>query len=219
MRFDITSDRCRWCDKPLNVGRVDSKTCSQPCRQAWNRFIDAVPRAPAPADGSFKTFGYADPPYPGFARRYYAHEEVDHAALVAQLELKTPDGWALSTNSASLRAVLALCPADVRVAAWVKGSRKVKARFARQSWEPVILRGGRDQLLVDEVLDDSLICATSARARSHPGALIGMKPAAFSAWVFRMLGARIGDALIDVFPGSGAVSRAWDLHTAKEAPQ
>src|SRR3954469_12856448 len=69
-------------------------------------------------------FAYADPPYVGQAKKHYNHDpncaEVDHRELVARLVVQYPDGWALSLSSPSLRQILALCPADVRVMAWVK---------------------------------------------------------------------------------------------------
>ena len=37
----------------------------------------------------------------------------------------------------------------------------------------------------------------------------GAKPAVFARWVFDLLGAAPGDALDDLFPGSGAITRAW----------
>lgn len=89
---------------------------------------------------------YADPPYPGQARKHYRNDpshipaaEVDHAALIAQLCDEYPDGWALSTSSAALRDVLLLCPADVRVAAWVKPFAVFKPGVnPAYAWEPVI---------------------------------------------------------------------------------
>ena len=47
-----------------------------------------------------------------------------------------------------------------------------------------------------------------------PGALIGMKPPEFAVWMFAQLGALPGDELADIFPGSGAISRAWELYTS-----
>ena len=47
-----------------------------------------------------------------------------------------------------------------------------------------------------------------------PGRVIGTKPAAFCRWIFTLLGAASGDSLDDLFPGSGAVSRAWAAFTA-----
>jgi hypothetical protein len=70
-------------------------------------------------------FAYADPPYPGQAKRIYGRHsdyagEVDHAQLVARLVDDYPDGWALSTGASMLQGVIALCPPKVRVMAWVK---------------------------------------------------------------------------------------------------
>jgi hypothetical protein len=54
---------------------------------------------------------YADPPYPGLARRYYSEHpdfagEVDHRNLVRCLQAY--DGWALSTSMTGLHLVLSL---------------------------------------------------------------------------------------------------------------
>jgi hypothetical protein len=49
-----------------------------------------------------------------------------------------------------------------------------------------------------------------------PGRVTGTKPAAFCRWVFTLLGAAPGDTLDDLFPGSGAVSRAWAAFTAAD---
>ena len=68
-------------------------------------------------------FAYADTPYIGQAKKHYSHDpncaEVDHAQLIAEMNDRY-DGWALSLSSPSLQQVLALCPLDVRVGAWVK---------------------------------------------------------------------------------------------------
>lgn len=155
---------------------------------------------------------YADPPYPGLAQKYYGCEEVDHRALVKLLRLRFPAGWALSTSASALQGVLALCPDDVRVCAWVRGARPCASWRPRSSWEPLIVCGGRPRLLLpSERLDDSLVFG--GRQHSHPGALIGMKPAPFAEWMFLQLGALAGDRLHDMFPGSGAIGRAWDLYT------
>jgi hypothetical protein len=52
-------------------------------------------------------FAYADPPYPGTARKYYGDQptfagEVDHRQLVASLVDAGYDGWALSTSAKAL---------------------------------------------------------------------------------------------------------------------
>jgi hypothetical protein len=46
--------------------------------------------------------------------------------------------------------------------------------------------------------------------------VIGAKPAAVCRWIFTLLGAAPGDTLDDLFPGSGAVSRAWAAYTGQQ---
>lgn len=156
-------------------------------------------------------FAYADPPYPGMARRYYGSPEVNHEILIGTLVSDFPDGWALSTSAGTVRQVLSMCPASTRVACWVRGSRKGQTWRPRNAWEPLLVFCGRPRRLgADEDLDDVLLWG--GRQHSHPDALIGMKSAAFAEWMFRQLGALSGDTLIDVFPGSGVIGRAWDLY-------
>ncbi len=158
-------------------------------------------------------FAYADPPYPGLARKYYQDLEVNHAELVARLGVEFPDGWALSTSAKALPEVLALCPGGVRVCAWVRGPRSSVAFRARSAWEPVIVAGGRARRIpVSEDLSDALLWG--GRQHSHPGALVGMKPAAFCEWVLRLLGVQRGDTLVDIYPGSGVMGRAFQLFVA-----
>lgn len=152
--------------------------------------------------------GYADPPYPGTARKYYGRRpeyrgEVDHRALVSLLEERHPDGWALSTSSGSLRDVLALCPPEARVCAWVKpGGVPSATAGLHNRWEPLIVVRGRQR---PPGRRDWL--------HAHParggGELMGRKPLAFCAWLFECLGLERGDTLIDHFPGSGVVTWSW----------
>ena len=51
-----------------------------------------------------------------------------------------------------------------------------------------------------------------------PGRVIGTKPAAVCRWIFTLLGAAPGDSLDDLFPGSGAVGRAWATFTSSPEP-
>jgi hypothetical protein len=204
---------CAWCRGPLPaLARRDALTCSKACRQAKSRFRVT----PAAATGKPLCFGYADPPYPGLAKRYYNCPEVDHRALIASLVERFPDGWALSTSSKALQYVLSLCPDDVRVCVWNRAPRRSRAYRPRDSWEPLIVRGGRPRLILpSEDIRNTL--AASGRQHTHPGALVGMKPAAFCEWMFVQLGALAGDELVDLFPGSGAVGRAWKLYTSSPA--
>jgi hypothetical protein len=106
--------------------------------------------------------------------------------------------------------VLALCPTGVRVAAWHRGERTTRSRYPLNGWEPVIYSGGRQ--LPGQRRADSIVCGPTP-VRTLPGRVIGAKPAAVCRWVFGLLGALPGDTLDDLFPGSGAVTRAWLVYT------
>lgn len=169
-------------------------------------------------------FAYADPPYPGKAALYPESEEVDHASLLEWLRVEYPDGWALSTSSSALPAVLRDCPPGVRVAAWVRSSRRTCNASPHDAWEPVVISGGRPLPVVDDEgrrfvhsVENALVYR--GRYRAFPGAIVGMKPPQFSEFLFRQLGAAAGDRLDDVFPGSGAVSEAWRRYVASAAPE
>lgn len=152
-------------------------------------------------------FGFADPVYPGCAYLYREQPyccEVNHPILVGSLCATYPDGWALCTGSRSLQDVLAMCPAGVRVGIWHRpgpGRRNARPR----TWEAVIICGGRWRR--DTQVPDHLECGAPVVPGFH-----GAKPLAFSVWVFALLGARATDVLDDLFPGSGAVSRAWQRY-------
>jgi len=208
---------CAWCQGAIpTAARRDAVCCSTRCRQARHRFIRAAGRPVVVADGRPLRLAYADPPYPGKAWLYRDHPdyggEVDHATLIRRLS--TYDGWALSTSAAALPAVLALCPTGVRVAAWHRGERPARSRWPLNAWEPVIYCGGRPadpsrpNTLLQARRVDSLVHGV-APMTTLPGRVIGAKPAAFCRWLFDLLGAATGDRLDDLFPGSGAVTRAW----------
>ncbi len=153
--------------------------------------------------------GYADPPYPGMARLYRNHPdfagEVDHAALIARLCRDFPDGWALHTASTTLKLVIPHCPDDVRIAAWVKPWCSFKPGVGvAYAWEPVILRGGRKRSRGHHSVKDwAAVNATTQRG------LKGAKPEGVCFWIFSMLNLEPTDDLVDLFPGTGAVMRAW----------
>lgn len=211
--------RCAWCHGPIPAAaRRDSICCSKRCRQARHRFTRAAGRA-GRADGGPLRLAYADPPYPGKSGLYRDHPdyagEVDHGELLARLT--GYDGWALSTSAAALPAVLALCPAGVRVAAWCRGPRTAASWEPVSAWEPVIYRTARPVDPAAGLRPDALVHGVAAMT-TLPGRVIGAKPAAFCRWLFALLGAAAGDSLDDLFPGSGAVSRAWAAYTAAARP-
>jgi hypothetical protein len=153
-------------------------------------------------------FAYADPPYPGRARRYYGDQptyagEVDHRELVARLEAGGFMGWALSTAADALRDVLPLCPENARVCAWVKPIAPARGtRGLHNTWEPLIVVRGRQE---PPGRRDWL----AAQPARFGGELMGRKPIAFCAFLFGALGMRPGDELVDLFPGTGVVGKAW----------
>ena len=150
---------------------------------------------------------FADPPYVGQALKHYGEEEVDHPALIASLCKDYPDGWALSCSSPSLRTLLPLCPPDVRVMAWVKPFAIFKPNVnPAYAWEPVIVRGGRQPRDRSEPTVRDWVSANITLKRG----LVGVKPDAFCFWLFEVLGLFPDDTFVDLFPGSGAVTRAWE---------
>ena len=198
-------------------------TCSTRCRQARNRFVQGVGTPPPVAGGRPLRLAYADPPYPGLSRKYYADHpdyagEVDQASLIASLSADY-DGWALSTSAAALPLLLASCPPGVRVAAWHRYERPTRSAGPLNAWEPVLFAGGRLHVASAGEPDtsrdarrvDSLVYRPGART-TDPHRVIGAKPAVFIRWVFDLLGAQPGDKFTDVFPGSGGVGRAWAIY-------
>lgn len=161
-------------------------------------------------------FAYADPPYLGQGAKHYGDLHPDagdcdtvewHAALVARLCNEFSDGWALSLHTPSLKAILNLCPDDVRVCAWVKPFAAWKPNVTRAyAWEPVIIRGGRDIPRTAPTVRD-FVAEPITMLKGFPGA----KPWRFCWWVFDFLGMEADDDLVDLFPGSGAVTEALQM--------
>lgn len=154
----------------------------------------------------------ADPPYPGRAELYIGHPdyrgEVDHHRLLA--DLAGYDGWALATSADALPALCVMAH-DLglvhRVASWHRGHRVTRAGYPLSAWEPVLYRPARPGIVGEQVPD---ALQHGARARTtDPLHVVGAKPAAWCAWVFGLLQARVGDQISDLFPGSGGVGRAW----------
>lgn len=200
---------CEWCTGPMPPkARRDALTCSKACRQAKQRFRVAPA---AKSDSSPRHFAYADPPYPEKARRYYDSPEVDHAELINNLATSYPDGWALSTSAHGLPRILPLCPTYARICIWHRAHRGTRQIQIPNAYEVLIVAHGRPRRIGPDTTTTDVL-TWSGRQHSHPGAIVGMKPAAFCEWMFRLLGARQGDTLADLFPGSGAVTRAWHLH-------
>lgn len=159
---------------------------------------------------------YADPPYPGQAKRHYGDHpdyagEVDHGGLICRL--LHYDGWALSTSNRALRDVLALCPPHVRVLSWHKPIAPPMSGHGVFGWEPVIVSWARPP--AGDLRDTLTVSPEQYTFRPKPeGYVTGAKPPAFSRWLFQWLGARPGDEFADLFPGSRAVTDAWAAFNA-----
>lgn len=174
------------------------------------------------------TVAYADPPYLGQSRHYLRqHPEAriwddpqTHRTLIEQLREEYPGGWALSCSSPSLRVLLPFCPPDVRIGAWVKPfhifKKGVRPAYA---WEPVIYRGGRNANHPPPPKRGKATTPrdwVAANITLRKG-LTGAKPEPFCLWLFDLLGLRPGDKFIDLFPGSGSVTAAWERFQGGEA--
>lgn len=155
---------------------------------------------------------YADPPYIGCAHLYSDHPdfagEVDHAELIERLE-RDYDGWVLHA-AATPRSMAILAPLVEKTAArwcaWTKGfaafKRNVSVAYA---WEPVIVKPARKPVVSKRlVMRDWIECPITLRR-----GLTGAKPEKVCHWAFELLGAHPEDELLDLYPGTGAVTEAW----------
>lgn len=144
---------------------------------------------------------YADPPYPGMGHLYDGRE-VNHALLLAHLD-DDFDAWAYSCASKDLREIMPIAP-PCRVAAWVKPFAAFKKGVCpAYAWEPVLFKPGRAH---DALYERDYVEASITLQRGFTGA----KPSRFCYWLFQILGCESTDEFHDLFPGSGAVSEAWD---------
>lgn len=157
-------------------------------------------------------FAYADPPYLGQSRKHYSdhpehgvYDTVEgHRALVDSLA--EYDGWALSLSAPSLRTILPMCPEDARVCPWVKPFAAFKKNVTQAyAWEPVIVRPVRRRPVELPTVRDWVSAPITMR-RGFPGA----KPESVCRWLFEFAGLTAEDEFVDLFPGSGAVTEAWE---------
>ena len=160
---------------------------------------------------------YADPPYPGQAKRHYGkHADYAGEVNVRNLldDLCNYDGWALSTSNQGLRDALWLATAraghkrEVRTLAWCKPIAPPFPQRGVYGWEPVLVCCARPP--ASDLRDTLTASPEQYTFRPKPdGYVTGSKPPAFCRWLFAWLGARPGDEFTDLFPGSRAVTDAW----------
>jgi hypothetical protein len=158
---------------------------------------------------------YADPPYPGQSAKHYSehpdfHGEVNHWDLLKRLDAEY-DGWVLHTASTTLQEMLVDARLQgirgFRVMAWVKPfaafKRNVPVAYA---WEPVLVKACRKPVVTKRLVLRDWIAEPITLKRG----LSGAKPEAVCRWAFEVLGMEPDDTLIDLYPGTGAVTAAWD---------
>lgn len=158
-----------------------------------------------------RRFAYADPPYLGCGAKLYApfHKDAadwddpdEHRRLMEWLCDEFTDGWCVSLHVPSLALYVSLMPEDARVGAWVKTWHQIRPTTTQFAWEPVIWRTVHKDNKRSPMVRDYWIGAAT-RQRGLPGA----KPDGFNRWVLELLGYQEGDEIVDVFPGTGGMSR------------
>jgi hypothetical protein len=89
---------------------------------------------------------------------------------------------------------------------WVKGfaafKRNVPVAYA---WEPVIIKPARKPIVDGRIVMRDWIQESITLKRG----LTGAKPEKVCHWAFHLVGAHPTDDFYDLYPGSGAVQRAW----------
>ena len=101
-----------------------------------------------------------------------------------------------------------MCSDDVRIMAWVKPFVSFKPNVnPAYAWEPVLVHGGRKRTREQITVRDFVSCGITLRRGLH-----GVKPETFAYWLFQVLNIQDGDTLDDLFPGSGAITKALERY-------
>lgn len=164
---------------------------------------------------------YADPPYIGCAHLYPENTEVDHAELIERLQ-SYYDGWVLHA-AATPRSLAVLAPlveaTGARWMSWVKGFAAFKKNVSvAYAWEPVIVKAARKPVVSKRLVNRDWVQEAGKpmidrdwiqESITLRRGLTGAKPEKVCHWAFEMVGARPEDELCDLYPGTGAVSKAW----------
>jgi hypothetical protein len=165
---------------------------------------------------------YADPVYPGRSPYYLVEgtpeyhpdaarwdDLAEHVALMGRLDAGHPDGWAMSTSSDAARELWHAAPPGTQLAVWSRGGPRLNLRVV-PGWEAVLYRTSTIKVPGRPQAMDWLMCGIGHTSRADRG-FYGAKPPRFCRWLFALLGlgGHPADELVDLFPGSGAVTRAW----------
>lgn len=180
----------------------------------------------------------ADPPYPPLigargtrprASRWYGDNQLSqkdvpadhhpaaaewddperHRALLVQL-LDEFDGFAIATSPDGIAAYAPL-PVGIHIMAWHKTNAQPGGHRLHSMWEPVLLFppvGRRSNRGDAGGMSDVLTCGIARTG------FVGSKPIAWTRWVLdAMTYDPQTDEVVDMFPGSGAVSAVLDSPT------
>jgi hypothetical protein len=151
------------------------------------------------------------------AEKHYADHpdyagEVDHRELLLRIDDEANyDGWLLHTSSTALENLLhatyELGIGPFRIMSWVKPFAVFKKNVSvAYAWEPVLVKACRPPLVSGRMVMRDWVSAPITLQRG----VVGAKPESVCRWAFEMLGMEPDDELHDLYPGSGAVSRAWE---------
>lgn len=199
------------CATAIEAGRCDKSKRGYDCCEDGCRALDDAADTIRSLPPARMKIAYADPPYPGLAHLYADQDsyggEVDHADLIARLE-RDYDGWVLHTHVGGLSTVVPLLPKAARILAWVKPFAAFKRNVSlAYAWEPVIVKAARKPVVSKRLVLRDWIDSSCTLKRG----LIGVKPEKVCHWAFECVGARPEDELVDLYPGTGAVTRAWNI--------
>jgi hypothetical protein len=237
---NIAGRTCAWCTGPIpHTARRDTVTCSKPCRQLEFSVVGVGGgdlRAGARAVGGCVASRSRRPVALG--RAGPRRGQMRPTCRVG-LERKRR-GWPSSTRrttTSSPRRGPATGSYLVDATAWARPHTTRPPRWCTTGSAPAFhdgsrevphdgsaadLRDGsaastRDGFPLTEtesvVRTDSLVYGSRPRL-TDPARVTGAKPARFCKWLFELLGAADGDELVDLFPGSGGVERAWRIYAA-----
>jgi hypothetical protein len=166
---------------------------------------------------------YADPPYFGLAKEFYGDlhpnaaeydDPMTHKRLIERLSDEY-DAWALSMGTTTLRLMLPWCPDDVRIGSWVKPFASFKLNVTRAyTWEPVLFRFSNKRTREQGTWRDHI-----AESITLKRGFRGAKPEKVCFWIFDGLNIIDGDEFVDLFPGSGAVGRAFEKWRNRAMPE
>ena len=181
----------------------------------------------------------ADPPYLGRAERWYgptgcghgekkgrasSHEQAyvfdspdTHRQLVETLQ-NDFDGWAIAMSVHSLSTYLSIVETDsrngIRVAVWNKPSAITSGSRIVNNWEPVLLKVPKSR----RGHGKGLTCHDVLTCNPPRNGFIGAKPVEWTLWVMQMLGVQDQDSVLDMFPGSGMVTKAMTVQELELGP-